>query len=164
PEAAIGQLVSTGREFGLDSLKVVGVVADYHYEGLQKVIEPLVFVPHALYGPRFSIKIEAADIAMLIPKIKKVWDRNFPDDLFSYFFLDDFFGRQYVADQRFGAVFGLFAFFAVAIACFGLLGLSAYNVVQRTKEIGIRKILGASTRHLLLILSRDFLLLVGVAF
>ncbi|HET6253445.1 MAG TPA: ABC transporter permease [Puia sp.] len=162
PEAAIGQLVSTGKEFGLDSLKVLGVVADYHYEGLQKVIEPLVFVPHAGGGggDRYSIKIEAADIAALIPKIKTVWDRNFPDDLFSYFFLDDFFGRQYVADQRFGTVFGLFALFAVAIACFGLLGLSAYNVLQRSKEISIRKILGANEISLLYLLSVDFLLLV----
>jgi len=161
PEAAIGQLVSTGREFGWGSLKVVGVVADYHYEGLQKVIEPLVFVPHAGLQARYSIKIEAADVAALIPKIKTVWDRNFPDDLFSYFFLDDFFGRQYVADQRFGAVFGLFALFAVAIACFGLLGLSANNVLQRSKEISIRKILGATEITLVYSLSVDYLLLVA---
>jgi len=160
PEAAIGQLVSTGKEFGWDSLKVVGVVADYHQEGLQKIIEPLVFVPHADGRARYSIKIEASDVAALIPKIKNVWDRNFPDDPFSYFFLDDFFGRQYAEDQRFGAVFGMFALFAVAIACFGLLGLSAYNVLQRSREISIRKILGSTEIALVYLLSVDFLLLV----
>jgi putative ABC transport system permease protein len=161
PEAAVGQLVSTGKDFGWDSLTVLGVVADYHHEGLQKIIQPLVFVPHADGLARYSVKIEASDIAALIPKIKTVWDRNYPDDQFSYFFLDDFFSRQYAEDQRFGAVFGLFALLAVAIACFGLLGLSAYNVLQRSKEISIRKILGATEINLVYLLSADFLLLVA---
>jgi putative ABC transport system permease protein len=99
-----------------------------------------------------------------IASIKRVWDRYFPGEPYDYFFLDENFDKQYSENQRFGVVFGLFALFAIAIACFGLLGLSAYNVLQRTKEIGIRKVLGASTENLLLILSRDFLLLVGVAF
>ena len=161
PDAAVGQLVSTGKDFGWDSLTVLGVVADYHHEGLQKIIQPLVLVPDGGGRSRYSIKIEAADVAALIPKIKTVWDRNFPDDPFSYFFLDDFFGRQYAEDQRFGAVFGLFALFAVVIACFGLLGLSAYNVLQRSKEISIRKILGATEITLVYLLSVDFLLLVA---
>jgi putative ABC transport system permease protein len=161
PEAAVGQLVSTGKDFHWDSLTVVGVVADYHHEGLQKIIEPLVFVRHADGRARYSIKIEASDVSALIPKIKMVWDRNYPDDPFSYFFLDDFFGRQYAEDQRFGAVFGLFALLAIAIACLGLLGLSAYNVMQRSREISIRKILGATEITLVYLLSVDFLLLVA---
>jgi len=87
-----------------------------------------------------------------------------PTDPFHYFFLDDFFELQYAENQCFGTVFGLFAGLSIIIACLGLLGLSAYNVIQRTKEIGIRKVLGASVRHLLFILSRDFLLLVVLAF
>lgn len=99
-----------------------------------------------------------------IAAIRSVWQRFFPTASFRYFFLDEYFDKQYTENERFGTVFGLFAGLAIFIACLGLLGLSAYNVIQRTKEIGIRKVLGASVRHLLYILSRDFLLLVAFAF
>lgn len=162
-EAAVGQLVS-GSQNDMDSLHVVGVVADYHNEGLQKAIQPLVLLPHRDRRANYSIKVQAADAAGTVAAVKAIWNRHFPGDPYNYFFLDEFFSRQYAENQRFGEVFGLFAAFAVAIACFGLLGLSAYNVLQRTKEIGIRKVLGASVSNLLYLLSRDFLLLVGVAF
>jgi putative ABC transport system permease protein len=162
PEAAIGQLVAA-RRYGRDSLHIIGVVADYHQKGLQKAILPLVFLP-GNDRARYSIKIESPDVATVIPAVKMVWQRNFPYDPFSYFFLDDYFARQYTEDQRFGTMFGLFAIFAITIASFGLFGLSAYNVLQRSKEISIRKVLGASVSTLLYLLSVDFLLLVAVAF
>jgi len=163
PKAAVGQLVSTGWK-PYDSLQVVGVVADYHNEGLQKAIQPLVLLPNRDRRGNYSIKAQATDADRIVAAIKGIWDRHFPGDPYNYFFLDEFFSRQYAENQRFGAVFSLFAVFAIAIACFGLLGLSAYNVLQRTKEIGIRKVLGASVSSLLYLLSRDFLMLVGVAF
>jgi putative ABC transport system permease protein len=163
PQQAIGELMSGGQA-NMDSMQVVGVIADYHNEGLQKAIQPLLLFLNRNTRHFYSIKIQAGDPVATIAAIKKIWDRHFPGDPFDYFFLDENFDRQYAENQRFGEVFGLFALFAVAIACFGLLGLSAYNVAQRTKEIGIRKVLGASTENLLMILSRDFLLLVGVAF
>jgi putative ABC transport system permease protein len=95
--------------------------------------------------------------------LEKNWDRYFPNDPFNYFFLDESFAGQYKADTRFGEVFGLFAALAILIACFGLLGLSAYNVLQRTKEIGIRKVLGATSQSLVLLLSKDFAQLVLVS-
>jgi len=162
PEAAIGQMVSA-RAWRLDSLLVVGVVADYHQEGLQKVIQPLVLWRGGDLRARYSLKIATSDVAAVVAEVKQVWERYFPDDPFSYFFLNDSFNRQYAEDQQFGAVFGLFAVFAIAIACFGLLGLSAYNVLQRSKEISIRKVLGASVPALLYLLSVDFLVLVAVA-
>jgi putative ABC transport system permease protein len=112
----------------------------------------------------YSVKLQGADPAVAVAAIKKMWDRYFPAKPFDYFFLDEFFARQYAENQRFGDVFALFAVLAIAIACFGLLGLSAYNVLQRTKEVGIRKVLGASVRSLVFALSRDFLVLVAVAF
>ena len=163
PQSAVGQLVGAGSR-GMDSLKVVGVIADYHNEGLQKAIQPLVILPNRDRRANYSIKMHAVDAGKTVAAVKAIWDRHFPGDPYNYFFLDEFFDRQYSENQRFGEVFGLFALFAVAIACFGLLGLSAYNVLQRTKEIGIRKVLGASVGNLLYLLSRDFLLLVGVAF
>ncbi|HXB07337.1 MAG TPA: ABC transporter permease, partial [Puia sp.] len=163
PAAAIGQLVSGGQD-RMDSLHVVGVVADYHNEGLQKAIQPLVLIPNRRERSNYSIKVQAVSAGATVASIKAIWDRYFPGDPYNYFFLDEFFNRQYAENQRFGEVFGLFALFAIMIACFGLLGLSAYNVLQRTKEIGIRKVLGASVNSLLYLLSRDFLVLVGVAF
>jgi len=87
----------------------------------------------------------------------------FPNDPFSYYFLDETFDRQYKADQQFGKVFGMFAGIAIIIACFGLLGLSAYNVLQRKKEIGIRKVFGASVQNITYLLSKDFAKLVLIA-
>lgn len=163
PQQAIGELMSGGQG-NMDSMQVVGVIADYHNEGLQKAIQPLILFPNRNTRHFYSIKLQGANTSETIASIKRVWDRYFPGEPYDYFFLDENFDKQYAENQRFGVVFGLFALFAIAIACFGLLGLSAYNVIQRTKEIGIRKVLGASTENLLLILSRDFLLLVGVAF
>lgn len=163
PQEAIGKLLSGG-QYDMDSLRVVGVIADFHNEGLQRAIQPLVLLPHRDRRSYYSIKVRTADPSATIASIKTIWNRHFPADPYSYFFLDEFFNQQYAENQRFGDVFALFAVLAIAIACFGLLGLSAYNVLQRTKEIGIRKVLGASVNSLLFVLSRDFLILVIVAF
>jgi len=158
-KAVTESLVSRG-----DTVKLLGIVANYHHQGLQKAIDPMIFrlVPNS--RDAYSVKIESQNMAATIASVQKIWNKYFPADPFNYFFLDDYFNKQYNADQLFGKVFGLFAFLAILIACFGLLGLSAYNVLQRTKEIGIRKILGASTQNLLFLLSKDFLLLVLFAF
>jgi putative ABC transport system permease protein len=99
-----------------------------------------------------------------VEQVKKVWNSFFPGEPFNYLFLDDFYNQQYSAAILFGKVFGLFAVLAILIACFGLSGLSAYNILQRTKEIGIRKVMGASVNSLLVLLSRDFMLLVLLSF
>ena len=163
PQAAIGDLISGGQD-GMDSLEVMGVIADFHNEGLQKAIQPLVIFPNSRTKGNYSVKIEGRNLAATVSAIKKVWDRHFASNPYDYFFLDEFFNRQYDENRRFGMIFGLFAILAIMIACFGLLGLSAYNVLQRTKEIGIRKVLGASVNSLLFTLSKDFILLVLIAF
>jgi putative ABC transport system permease protein len=163
PKTSIGELLSGGQN-DMDSLHIVGVVADYHNEGLQKAIQPLVLFLNRNQWAYLSIKIQDQNASQSIAVIKKIWDSYFRADPFNYFFLDEFFDRQYAENQRFGEVFALFAILAIGIACIGLLGLSAYNVLQRTKEIGIRKVLGASIRSLLFTLSRDFIVLVIIAF
>jgi len=147
-----------------DTVTLVGIVSDYHHQGLQKPIDPMIFrlVPNA--RDAYSIKIKTSDVQGTITAVQKAWSNFFPSDPFNYYFLDELFDQQYRADQRFGKIFGLFAFLAIIIACFGLLGLSAYNVLQRTKEIGIRKVLGASVQNVLYILSKDFIMLVLIAF
>jgi putative ABC transport system permease protein len=157
---AINKKLARGRR---DTLTVVGVVADYHHQGLQKVIDPMIFLLVPNIRGFYSLKVQSANLPQTIANIGKTWDKYFPADPIEYSFLDEVFNQQYKSDQLFGKVFGVFAFLAILIACFGLLGLSAYNVLQRTKEIGIRKVLGASVQNILLLLSTDFLKLVIVA-
>jgi putative ABC transport system permease protein len=157
---AINKKLGRGRR---DTLTVVGVVADYHHQGLQKVIDPMIFLLYPNIRGFYSLKVESTNLPQTIANVSKTWDKYFPADPIEYSFLDETFNQQYKADQLFGKVFGVFAFLAILIACFGLLGLSAYNVLQRTKEIGIRKVLGASVQNILLLLSTDFLKLIIVA-
>lgn len=147
-----------------DTVQVVGILANYHHQGLQKAIDPMIFRLRPNTRNAYSLKMDAASLANSIPAVEKTWSKYFPNDPFSFYFLDESFDQQYKDDKLFGKVFGLFASLAILIACFGLLGLSAYNILQRTKEIGIRKVMGASVQNLLFILSKDFLKLVLIAF
>lgn len=147
-----------------DTVTILGVVADYHHQGLQKAIDPMVFRLRPDTRDAYSIKVAGGNLQSTIAAIKQTWNKHFPSDPFNYYFLNELFDQQYKADKQFGQMFGLFAFLAILIACFGLLGLSAFNVSQRTKEIGIRKVLGASVKSLLFTLSKDFLKLVLISF
>jgi putative ABC transport system permease protein len=148
---------------GRDTITIVGVVSNYHHQGLQKAIDPMVLLLRPDARNYYSVKIGTADVQKTIAATQKVWNKYFPADPLNYFFLDEAFNEQYKSDTLFGKVFGVFAFLAILIACFGLLGLSAYNVLQRAKEIGIRKVLGASVQNILVMLSKDFLKLILVA-
>jgi putative ABC transport system permease protein len=154
-EAINGQL-----KRGRDTLHIIGVVPNFHQQGLQKAVDPMLILLRPDARSYYSVKISTDHVQQTIAGIEKTWNHYFPEDPFNYFFLDESFNEQYKADTRFGEVFGLFATLAILIACFGLLGLSAYNVLQRTKEIGIRKVLGATERSLVFLLSREFLYLV----
>ncbi|HYV55789.1 MAG TPA: ABC transporter permease, partial [Chitinophagaceae bacterium] len=123
-----------------DTVTLVGIVNNYHHQGLQKAIDPMIFRLRPNARQAYSLKIKTSNVPATIAAVQKTWNKFFPADPFNYYFLDDLFDQQYKADQSFGKIFGLFAFLAIIIACFGLLGLSAYNVLQRTKEIGIRKV------------------------
>ncbi|MEO8860821.1 MAG: FtsX-like permease family protein, partial [Ginsengibacter sp.] len=96
--------------------------------------------------------------------VKSEWNKFFPGNTFDYFFLDEHFNDQYKADQRFGQVFGLFTGLAILVACMGLFGLASFTTIQRTKEIGIRKVLGASVFNILKLLYREFAILLLIAF
>lgn len=157
---AINKKITRGR----DTLTVVGVVQNFHHLGLQKAIDPQLIMYRPNMRNYYSIKMQSADASNTVASVEKIWKRFFPNDPFSYYFLDEQFNHQYKADQQFGKVFTIFAFLAILIACFGLLGLSAYNILQRTKEVGIRKVLGASVTNVLFILSKDFLWLVIISF
>jgi putative ABC transport system permease protein len=143
---------------------IIGVVSDYHTEALHNLIDPQMMILRLNARDVYSVKIQSHNIPATIAAIKKKWDTYFPNDPFSYYFLDEAFDNQYEADRQFEAFFTIFSLIAIIIACMGLLGLSSNNVLQRTKEIGVRKVLGASVSSIVMLLSKDYIKLVWVAF
>lgn len=146
-----------------DTFRIVGVLKNYRQESLKKDFEPLIFRYNSAPGGFYSIKFNSADVKESMARFENDWKEFFPGNSFNYFFLDDHYNKQYQADQQFGKVFGLFSALAIFIACLGLFGLSSLTAIQRTKEIGVRKVLGASVGSILTLVSRDYLLLMGVA-
>ncbi|GAB5527812.1 MAG: ABC transporter permease [Roseivirga sp.] len=142
---------------------IVGVLDDFHQEALIKEIEPIVFYPFYSTVDKINIKLTGNDVAASLSFVKQQYETFYPNNSFEYFFLDDRYNEQYSNDQRFGRVFNLFSLLVIIIASLGLFGLAAYNSVQRSKEIGVRKVLGASVKNIIGLLSKDFLLLILLA-
>ncbi|HEX5153732.1 MAG TPA: ABC transporter permease [Parafilimonas sp.] len=160
PGDAIGKTIHVERK----QWDVIGVIADYHQKSLRYPLEPLIMMPLYSTYSSISVKLDTKDVSKTMAAIKEKYDAFFPGNLFDYYFLDDRFNNQYANDQLFGKVFGIFSTFAICIACLGLLGLSLFATAQRTKEIGVRKVLGASVSNIVLLLSKDFIKLVLIAF
>jgi putative ABC transport system permease protein len=160
PEDVVNSRISYwGRSF-----YIVGVTSDFHNRSLKKSIEPIVFMPFLSSSyDRYSIKLSSQNIKQSIAAIEDKYNEIYPGNIFEYQFMDDAFNQQYAADQKFGQVFNLFSFLAIMIACLGLFGLAGYNAIQRTKEIGVRKVLGANISHIVQLLSKDFMTLVILA-
>jgi len=159
PQAAIGQTMINGDS----KWNIVGVVADFHQKSLRYPVEPTFFRPQVSIQSQISVKITATNAPATIAAIKAKYDEFFPGNVFDYTFLDQSFNAQYKNDELFGKAFGIFGAFAILIACLGLLGLSLFATIQRTKEIGVRKVLGASVANIVLLLSKDFIKLVVIA-
>jgi len=160
PQDAIGKTIIRWK----NKWDIVGVINDYHQKSLRYPVEPTMLFPaYANWGP-ISVKVQPRDLPSTIASIKKEYDTFFPGNLFDYSFLDDRFNAQYANDRLFGKVFAIFSGFAIFIACLGLLGLSLFATTQRTKEIGVRKVLGASITNIVSLLSKDFIKLVVIAF
>ena len=156
PEDAIGKSILRGTR----KWDVVGVVEDYHQKSLRYPKEPMIFMPFYGTGSQISVKLTPGDLPGTIAQIKTKYDAFFPGNLFEYTFLDERFNRQYENDQLFGKTFGIFAGLAIFVACLGLLGLTMFATIQRTKEIGVRKVLGASVGNIVMLLSTSFLKLI----
>jgi putative ABC transport system permease protein len=143
--------------------KIIGVMKDFHFKSLQEEIKPLSMRIEPNGCSLVSVKVSGNNLPSTISAIESKWNALIPARPFSYFFLDEFFDEQYKSEQRFGKLFLNFAILAIIISCLGLLGLASYSTMQRTREIGIRKVLGATIPNIVNLLSRDFLTLVGIA-
>jgi putative ABC transport system permease protein len=160
PEQAIGKRF---KQWGREG-KIIGVAKNFHFKSLQEEIKPLSMRIEPDGCNLVSINIAATNLPKTIATIENKWKTLIPDRPFSYYFLDEFFNRQYRGEVRFGNLFLNFAILAIFISCLGLLGLASYSTIQRTKEIGIRKVMGASVSNIVNLLSIDFLKLVFISF
>jgi len=144
--------------------KIIGVMKDFHFRSLQEEIKPLSMRIEPKGCNLVIAKLAATDIPATIASIEKKWQTTIPNEPFSYFFMDEFFDKQYRGEERFGKLFLNFAILAIFISSLGLLGLASYSTIQRTKEIGVRKVIGASVANIVNLLSKDFMILIGIAF
>ncbi len=142
---------------------VVGVVKDFNFSSLHDAIGPLVIFLGRDYSRDFMLRINGNNIQQTLADLETVWKQRVPDRPFNYHFLDDDYNKLYLAEQRTSLLFSVAAGLAIVLACLGLFGLAAFTTIQRTKEIGIRRILGATLSNITLLISKNFLQLVAIA-
>lgn len=159
PEQALTERMSIGG----DTAKIIGVLKNYGWASLKDDFTPMLLAPSKGSRSYFSFHLQTRNLDQTIAEIEENFRTTFPGNPFNYFFLDDYFDKEYKEDKQFGNVFGLFTLLAVLVACLGLYGLSSFTAMQRTKEIGIRKVLGASTSNIVVLLVKHFFSLVGIA-
>ena len=158
PEQAIGKTINKG-----EPGPVVGVVKDFNFSSLHTPIGPLVIFLSRDLARNFMLRISGGHLKSTLNKLEIVWNQRIPDRPFSYHFLDDDYNKLYSSEQRMASLFSIAAGLAIVLACLGLFGLAAFTTLQRTKEIGIRRVLGANVGSITLLISKNFLELVGIA-
>lgn len=161
PQEMIGKTFKFSRR---PYLPVVGVVKDFHTRPLQEEIRPCMLAANWRAYYEASVKLETANMKEALAHLEKAWSTAFPEFVFSYQFLDERIAGFYAEEQKMSRLFHVFAGIAILIGCLGLFGLISFMAAQKTKEIGVRKVLGASLHHILALFSREFAMLIGVAF
>ncbi|MBW3546229.1 MAG: ABC transporter permease, partial [Bacteroidetes bacterium] len=162
---ALGKVLTSANNQGeRTSYRVIGIIADFHFRSLHERISPLVMVWGEKPSGSVIVKASTADINGLLASIAAQWSAYAPEEPFSYSFLDERYAQAYQAEQKLGLILGLFAGLTIFVACLGLFGLALFTAERRTKEIGIRKVLGASEGSIVLLLSREFVKLLLIAF
>jgi len=160
-QEALGKEIITG--LGSRKLKVIGVVEDFHYMGLQNKIEPMILEFFPSQFGTLSLTVNGNDYDRALEFAKNKWDELYPEKPFQYYFLDDDLNKYYEEETKAGKLVILFTILAIFIACLGLYGLSLFSVEKRVKEIGIRKVLGATIMGIVKTTSFDFIKLVFIA-
>ncbi|TMI65421.1 MAG: FtsX-like permease family protein [Bacteroidetes bacterium] len=161
PQDAIGKMFRLG---GRKPMPVVGVVKDFKQGSLRDVIQPIALSPQKRFYRTAGIKLSSANLAKANDEIKIIWDKYFPEYVYNSVFLDDNITRFYETEQRLSNMYKVYALLAIFISCLGLYGLISFMVVQKTKEVGIRKVLGASVQSIMYLFSREFTILITIAF
>ena len=155
---AINKILVTGRNV---NCKIVGVLHDYHQQSLQYNFDPIVYYPEQrIYMANFSLKINTKNLTQVVTQAKKIWNAAFPQSPLQYFFLDEYFNRQYNSDKLFSTILWWFTILAIIVASLGLFGLSLYTIAKRTKEIGLRKVLGATVFQITTLITKDYIKLI----
>jgi putative ABC transport system permease protein len=158
PQQAIGRTIEKGYPG-----PVLGVVRDFNFSSLHDPIGPLVIVLGRNFSREFMVRINGNDMQSTLSRLEMVWKQRVSDRPFNYHFLDDDYNKLYLSEQRSSALFGVAATLAIVLACLGLFGLAAFTTVQRTKEIGIRRVLGADIGNITILIAKNFLGLVTIA-
>ncbi|NIR49752.1 FtsX-like permease family protein, partial [candidate division KSB1 bacterium] len=143
--------------------RIIGVARDFHYNSLHRLVEPVVMHIQPGWLQYLSLKVETREIDRVLSELEKTWQRLVPSRPFDYVFLDENFDRQYRSEEKLSRLFMVFAELAIFVACLGLYSLAALTAEQRTKEVGVRKVFGATVANLVALLSKDFLKLVAIA-
>jgi putative ABC transport system permease protein len=166
PQDALGQTLLWPTWAKQDSLKkgqVIGVVKDFHFKSLYELVEPAVLQIYPNAYSEVAVKISSAGLPGTLAQVKAIWDHYAPGYPLDYNFLDESFDRMYKEDDKLKSLLWIFTAITIFVACLGLFGLVAYTAERRKKEVGIRKVLGASVNGILLLLAKDFLLLIAIA-
>lgn len=162
PANAVNATIISGKD---SRIHIVGVIQDYHQQSVRKAVAPVIFeFRHPKEFGYYTFRVKAADRSGVLAHLNQVWHKHYPDDPFEYYFMDDFFARQYKDDQLFSKLLGLFSIISVTVAALGLLGMAYFTIIKRLKEISIRKVIGASAWKLVLLVSKDYIRLVILAF
>ena len=159
PDAAVGQRVT----FWGRPKTIIGVVDDYNQMSAKSEVAPIAFPLVPTAANYYTLKLEGQNYKSTFADVQQTYDAFFPGNPFDYFFLDQFFNRQYANERKFSRVFTLFAAFAIFVACLGLFGLASFSTLKRSKEIGVRKILGANIPNIVQLLSKEYLWLIVIA-
>ncbi|MBT1708336.1 ABC transporter permease [Fulvivirgaceae bacterium PWU5] len=162
PQAAIGNTIITGI-YGIKA-EIAGVVADYHTASLHEAIEPVIMMIFPKFYYDAGIKVNSKNLSATIAAIKTAWESVYPDFYFEYTFLDQEVAAQYRQDERTFTLFKIFAGISIFIGCLGLYGLISFMANQKLKEVGIRKVMGASVTSIVMLFTREFIKLILIAF
>jgi putative ABC transport system permease protein len=159
PQQSIGKTIEKGTVTG----PVVGVVKDFNFTSLHNPIGPMLIFLNRDFSRDYMIRINGNNAKQTLAGLESVWKQRIPERPFSYHFLDEDYNKLYLSEQKISELFGVASALAIVLACLGLFGLAAFTTVQRTKEIGIRRVLGANISSITLLIAKNFLQLIGIA-
>ena len=161
PENAVGKTISLGNGVWAS---ITGVVEDFKTNSLRETVKPILIYPQKVFESNIDVKIQTGSLSSTAGAVQKLWENTFPEYAYTGFFLDDNIAKFYKQENQLALVYKLFACIAIFISCLGLYGLVSFMAVQRTKEVGIRKVLGASVGSIVLLFSKEFMILITISF